>query len=812
MKIPDTILVVEDDKLLNSILQKTLQKEGFHTEGVHSGEEAINRINSKESSIWLLILDFSLSDMNGKQVIAALARNQQNIPFIIITGHGNENIAVEMMKLGAIDYLLKDKGLIKLIPHVVKRVHRDLSYRNKLLKAEKELHEKTLLSHLLMDSLPCVAFLIKAKTREIIASNKIAIEVGAVPGEHCFSTSHNLKENCPYCLAQATWEIGKAQHQEIEARDKIWDAHWLPVTEDLYLHYAFDITRKKQTDNALIESRERYRRITEAVTDYIYTVNVENGSPVNTKHNEACAAVTGYRKEEFAADPYLWINMVFEEDRAIIHKQSEEVLAGRFPAIIEHRIKRKDGMVRWVESMVVPNSDVNGNLISYDGLLRDIHNRKKAEIQLEQQAFSDQLTNLPNRAMFLKYMEHITKRVERQKDYQFAVLFIDLDRFKIVNDSLGHMIGDQLLISVSKRLELCIRPNDVISRFGGDEFAILLDDINDQNDAIRVANRIQKELSVSFNLESHEVSTSASIGIALSATGYTRIEDILRDADSAMYRAKNLGRARYEIFDKKMHAAAMKLLQMEADLRNALKRKELCVFYQPIISFADKSITGMEALLRWKHPKHGLVYPMDFIPLAEETGLILQIGEWVLRTACEQNRTWHDAGHQDLKMEVNFSARQFQHNDISSLISKTLNETGTAPDCLDIEITESIAMEDHSITALNELARIGVKTSIDDFGTGFSSLASLRRFPIDAIKIDRSFVKDIETDMNSEAIVKAIIAMAHSLNMQVVAEGVETEQQFAFLKSHHCDKMQGFLFSPPVPVDEFTSLLERSVH
>jgi diguanylate cyclase (GGDEF)-like protein/PAS domain S-box-containing protein len=565
----------------------------------------------------------------------------------------------------------------------------------------------------------------------------------------------------------------------------------------------------RQTEEALQKSEERYRHITNAITDYIYTVRMESGRAVKTVHSEACVAVTGYTKKEFVDDPYLWIQMVVEEDHTLVREQIRDILSGKSPKSIEHRIIRKDGSVRWVESIVVPHYDLNNNLISYDGIVRDITNRKKAEKQLEQQAYYDQLTHLSNRVLFTKYMRRIIKSAKRHRNYQFAVLFIDLDRFKIINDSLGHIIGDQLLISVARRLENCIRPNDVIARFGGDEFAMLLDDIKEISDVTRVADRIQSELLAPFNLSGHEVVTTASIGIALSATGYDREEDILRDADAAMYRAKNLGRARYEIFDKEMHTKAMKLLKLEADLRKAIKRKEFLVYYQPIVSLINNRITGVEALLRWQHPRRGLISPTEFIPLAEETGLISAIGEWVLWTACAQNKIWHDAGYQDLHIEVNFSARQFQQKGFSELIKRVIQDTGITAESINVEVTESIAMEDYSIAVMNELSAVGVQTSIDDFGTGFSSLSSLKRFPINAIKIDRSFVGDITSDTNAEAIVKAIIAMAHSLKMKVVAEGVETREQLAFLQSQHCDEMQGYFYSPPVTDSEFTKLLEK---
>ena len=448
----------------------------------------------------------------------------------------------------------------------------------------------------------------------------------------------------------------------------------------------------------------------------------------------------------------------------------------------------------------------------------NMNKRKEAEEKLEHMAYYDQLTSLPNRTNFISHIGRMLKSTKWKSDYLFAVLFIDLDRFKVVNDSLGHIIGDKLLIEVARRLEECTRStdrisrdegNDRLSRFGGDEFALFLHDIKDIISASRVADRIQKVLQKPFNLDGYELFTSASIGIALSVTGYKNAEDILRDADSAMYRAKATGRARAKIFDEEMHVRVTKILQLESDLRTAVEKEQFMVYYQPIVSATDGKITGAEALLRWNHPEQGFISPMDFIPIAEETGLISTIGEWVLRTACAQNKAWQDAGYQHFLMKVNFSSRQFKDENITEVIKKVLRETDMPAQLLDVEITETIAMEKSSIKILNQLTDMGLQTSIDDFGTGYSSLGSLTQFPINTIKIDRTFVKDISIDVNAEAIIKAIIAMAHSLNMEVVAEGVETEEQLAFLQSQKCDKIQGYLFSPPVPEEEFRKLLEK---
>jgi diguanylate cyclase (GGDEF)-like protein len=416
-------------------------------------------------------------------------------------------------------------------------------------------------------------------------------------------------------------------------------------------------------------------------------------------------------------------------------------------------------------------------------------------------AFHDSLTGLPNRAMFTELLKAEIESSKRRDSHMFAVLFLDLDRFKNINDSLGHTHGDLLLVAFAERLERALRPVDTLARFGGDEFAILLSGMSDATDAVRVAQRIQEELSQPFVLDKNSAFATASIGIALSSSGYDRPEDILRDADTAMYRAKENGKARYEVFDHAMHARAVSRLQLESDLRQAVEQKEFCVYYQPIVSLATGRLAGFEALVRWNHPRRGLVSPVDFIPVAEETGLIVPIGEWVLQEACEHIRACQLAfpAHRSLSLSVNLSARQVAQSDLLERIKEALETSRLSPHCLKLEITESVVMENAEAAALmfKQLRALGVQLSIDDFGTGYSSLSYLHRFPLNYLKIDRSFVTRLTTD-NDNAIVRTISTLARNLGMEVIAEGIETEEQYQQLKMLGCEYGQGFLFSHPV--------------
>lgn len=413
----------------------------------------------------------------------------------------------------------------------------------------------------------------------------------------------------------------------------------------------------------------------------------------------------------------------------------------------------------------------------------------------------------------MERVDHALKLAKRHKDYLFAVLFLDLDRFKVVNDSLGHKIGDQLLIAIARQLEECLRTTDTVARLGGDEFTILLEDINDIKDATRVAERIQQAIHTPFNLSGQEVFTTASIGIALSSTGYDRTEDLLRDADIAMYRAKELGKARHEVFDKVMHAHALELLRLENDLRRALERQEFEVYYQPITSLFTGTLTGFEALLRWRHPERGLVSPLEFIPVAEETGLIIPLGQWVLREACRQLRTWQTQFpmKDPLKISVNLSGKQLKELDLIAQIDQILEETGLDGSHLKLEITESVLMDnaDTATKMLLQLRARNIQLSVDDFGTGYSSLSYLHRFPVNTLKIDRSFVSQMNPNDRNSEIVRTIVTLAHSLRMDVIAEGVETPEQLSALKILKCEQGQGYFFSKPLTKEAAGKLLAQ---
>lgn len=441
-------------------------------------------------------------------------------------------------------------------------------------------------------------------------------------------------------------------------------------------------------------------------------------------------------------------------------------------------------------------------------LKREIEERQKIEQQLVQDILHDSLTGLPNRTLLMDRIEHSLQITKRNPDYLFALLFIDLDRFKSINDSQGHLVGDQLLINTANLLTNCIRNTDTLARLGGDEFVILLDNIQHLTDATKLAERINLQLQSSFSLNSQIVYLSASIGIALSSTGYDNSSQILRDADIAMYRAKERGKAAYEVFDQAMYLEIVKAIEIERDLRLALERNELILYYQPIVSLKTTKLIALEALIRWQHPTKGFISPCEFIPIAEETGLIIPIGDWVLEEACQQLRRWQQTFAlipeiNSLKISVNVASQQLQATDLIEKLDLILAQTGLDSHCLRLEITERLLVDSGQNTKnnLSEIKRRQIKLSIDDFGTGYSSLSYLSRFPIDNLKIDRSFVNAIISDNESLEIVKAIINLAHSLNIETIAEGVETIEQAKHLQDLGCEYAQGYLFAKPLSVE-----------
>jgi diguanylate cyclase (GGDEF)-like protein/PAS domain S-box-containing protein len=571
-----------------------------------------------------------------------------------------------------------------------------------------------------------------------------------------------------------------------------------------------DITERKRSEEALRQLSRQNEMVLNSAGEGIFGLDLQGKT---TFINPAAARMTGWDIDELSGQRLHDFLHHSKPDGTPYPSEECPIYAvfktGATLSRDNEVFWRKDGThfpVEYVSTPIVEGDKILGAVVTF----KDITERKALEKKLQYQAFHDPLTDLPNRALFMDRLGHALARAGQQAT-EVAVLFTDLDNFKVINDSLGHKAGDQLLVAVAQRLKACLRPVDTVARLGGDEFTLLLEGVTGVSDAARVAERIAQELRAPFALEAHEVFATTSTGIAVSSSAQGQPTDLLRHADLAMYRAKSKGKACYEVFEPNMSTDALERLELETDLRRALGREEFRVYYQPEILLESGDIVGMEALVRWEHPEHGLLLPQEFLPIAEESNLIMPIGQWVLREACKQLRTWQEQypNLAPLVMSVNLSTREFFQ---PSLIAEILRETGVDPRTLQLEITEGAVAYDNAQNANNtlwNLKTLGVQLAIDDFGMGYSSLSYLKRFPVDLLKIDRSFVRELGKDLKDTKIVAAIIHLARALDLKVIAEGVETAEQVEQLRKMECDMVQGSYFSKPLPSGAVSDLLQQ---
>ena len=569
------------------------------------------------------------------------------------------------------------------------------------------------------------------------------------------------------------------------------------------------LSERDQAEEALRASQQRYELAARTTNDGLWDWNLESNQ---IDLSPRWIAMLGLNPAAVGSQPEEWLDRIHEDDRATVRKLISTHLESRQSAEFEseHRLLHEDGRYRWVRSRGIAVRNSQGQPVRLVGSQTDITANKQAQTRLADAAIHDSLTGLSNRTHFMKRLQQACSHAMTRSSEVFAVLVLNLDRFNLVNETLGHESGDELLATIAKRLETCLRPSDIIGRFGSDEFAILLDGLTEATEATRVAERIQSKVAAPFATGSQEVFTTVSIGVAVGSGKSAKADSLLRGAESALRRAKTLGAARYELFDPATSSANEQSLHVEAGLRKAAD-EEFVLHYQPIASAADGAITGCEALLRWEHPEKGFLLPSQFLPVAEETGLITSITEWLLSTVCSQAKTWQQETGRATRVGVNISARQFNDDNLYELVQHALAHSKLDPQLLQLELTESSLIE-NALTAaepLMKIAALGVRISLDDFGTGYSSLMHIRRFPISTLKIDQCFVRGIATDPEDAAIASGLISLAHGLNLKVVAEGVETAEQFRYLRAKRCDEIQGHIISKPVEPAAFLDLLTR---
>lgn len=575
------------------------------------------------------------------------------------------------------------------------------------------------------------------------------------------------------------------------------------MSRSLHVGYAKleeEIRERKKSEVALRTSEERYALSAQGSNDGLWDWDLLNKV---IYFSNRWKSMLGFCDDEIGDQPQEWLIRVHPDDVPELEARIAAHIIGRNPHFeAEYRIKHRDGTYHWMLARGLAVRNNSGQAYRMAGSQTDITPGKMATEQLVYNAFHDALTDLPNRSLFTDRLQHVITTSTRRGESLYAVLFLDMDRFKIVNDSLGHFVGDKLLVAVSLKLTECIRPGDTVARLGGDEFSVLLEDISELKDAVDVADRIHQLLAIPLIIEGHEIHAAFSIGIALGSDQYERAEQVLRDADIAMYEAKKRGSACSEIFDTRMHASILDRIKLESELHGILERNQISLVYQPIIDLKAHRLVGFEALVRWDHPTRGTVYPTEFIPLAEETGLIVKIGEWILWEACRELAALQKRfpAQPPLKMSINISGKQFSQENLADLVSEILLETEVIPHTLAIEITESMLMEniDVAISTMNRLRSMGVHIHIDDFGTGYSSLSYLHSLPIDALKIDRSFINKLTAQGENQEVIMSIISLAKSLNFDVIAEGVEFDHQLLQMKDLECHFGQGFLFSKPM--------------
>ncbi|HTL46868.1 MAG TPA: EAL domain-containing protein [Verrucomicrobiae bacterium] len=860
---PAQVVIIGNDGTETTRIQKILSDDPQYRFKAHVCKTLAESASLlKTVTPQLVFLDLVLPDSPEAEIYLQLKESFKQSPVLVFIKAGQQSLARDAMTLGAQDYFVKGQWQPDVMRHVIHRIlekNREPRGQQAPLDFEEMIASfSTLFLSLHHDQLEQALREAIARLGDTIDADRVHLYIFTREGESTEFVYDWNQEDAPslrpadkkVCLKDLPWlyrrlkafepititssedlpqeakeELAYVEAQKIQSmvriplnyrgklvgclgldavqQVRVWpDWMWrdLKLMGELFVgvHYRKETEDRLQKLSLAVEQSPSIVMVTDCEGHIEY---------VNPKFTE----VTGYALEEVAGKTPSFLNsgkIPSEEFKKLwqVIKEGKE-WQGEFIN------RKKNGELYWEKAVISSIRNSEGSITHFLAVKEDITKRKWAEETIQHMAYYDPLTDLPNRMLFNDRLGQALAQA-RRKNQLVAILFLDLDRFKVINDTLGHTMGDLLLRSVAERLKKFTREGDTIARMGGDEFTFLLTGINQVDEAVKTAQNILDVLKHSFNLEGHEVHITPSIGISIFPYDGNDGVTLVKNADAALNRAKEQGRTNYQLYTPVMNAKAFERMTLENSLRKALEKGEFTLYYQPQVDLEFGEIVGMEALIRWEHPDLGLVSPAQFIPMAEETGLIVPIGEWVLKTACAQNKKWQDLGYRPMRIAVNLSARQFNEKNLVEMISGALKETRLEPQWLDLEITESVIMQqlETTIATMRDLHHLGIQISIDDFGIGYSSLSYLKKFPVHTLKIDQSFIREITTDPDDAAITAAVIAMGHSLKLKVIAEGVETMEQLQMLKSLKCDRMQGYLFSRPVPAQTITPLLMEGWH
>lgn len=808
------ILLVEDTPTDAELALRELTRSGIRNDGRRVETEQELRVELARFDPDIILSDFSMPHFDGLSALKVVRETKPDIPFIFVSGRIGEELAIESLKMGANDYVIKTN--LSRLPSAVMGAMERVEQRDARRRVEAELQSSNRMFRTFMENLPGTAFIKDIDGRFVYANHGLDkamnVERGASLGKlDTDLLPHEVAEQMRKLDARVL--AAGAAMQDVEmiptpSGPTYWLSTKFPLADSKnHVRHiggiAIDITERMKVQQELLL---RNRAIEASVNPIVIVDTAAKDQPL-IYVNGAFETITGYSSEEAVGRNCSFLQGN-DRDQPELEKLREAIREKRQVSVLL-RNYRKDGSLFLNELYIAPVTEGQGDDVHYFvGVLYDVTQIRRYQEDLERQANYDALTGLANRNLLNERTQQSLIQARRYNNL-LTVVFIDIDNFKLINDSLGHGAGDELLVTVAERLRVCVRDGDTVARLGGDEFVLLLVNRNFDENNLAVMKRIQQEMSKPVLIRGQAVIVTCSMGLARFPDDGEDAETLLANADVAMYRAKSSGRNNFQFYAKEMNARAGDRLSLESDLWHALENDEFTLNYQPQIDMRSGKIIGMEALIRWRHPKRGMVSPMEFIPMAECNGLIIPIGRWVLETACRDNLQLQAEGFAPMRVAVNLSARQLSQSDFVATVRSVIESTGIDPSYLELEVTESMVMHnvDEVIGILKDINDMGVQLSLDDFGTGFSSLAYLKRFPIDRLKIDQSFIRHCESDPDDAIISQTIIALAHGLKIKVIAEGVETAEHLEFLKENNCDEGQGYFISRPLPLDALRALL-----